>query len=358
MRADRSLTLAVASAALALGCGSAESAPRREPAARVVAFHELLSAPSEVAVSGDSALAIRRVNAGAAVGHALWVSDVEAGNVKVLDLRTGRTERAVGAPGDGPGEFRHVIAFAPSDSGRSVATLDQKRNVVSFRDTSGRLLREVPLASGSFGSLGLVPRTSHLLAGGLVNGLSSGHPTDLHEFDAAGKLVRSFAATPRLAAAWAGRFSAPFFVQQGERIAVGALNSNQLRFIDGRTGHEETHAVAPGWYRPLEWPGDESLKRGYSTQTAAEIGNAWMRRQRLMNALFPLRGAALLARFQSFGPDGNRIFHYAVVDSLGATVAVSQPTSAMVLDTRGDTLFWIAGARGSYRVGSGVMRQP
>gem|GEM_PF-2049844 len=69
--------------------------------------------------------------------------------------------------------------------------------------------------------------------------------------------------------------------------------------------------------------------------------NAWARKQRLFSALFSTSGDTFLAEFRSFGRDGDAQFNYAVVDTSGHTLAITGASPKEILDTRGDSVYWI-----------------
>ena len=326
------------------------------PPHRRLSFDSMFVGTRTTVLRGDTASPLRQVNAGRVLSHAIVLSDPDAGDVKLFDLTDGTFRRVVGAPGDGPGEFRHVVAIAAAGVGQ-FAVLDQKRRTVSFRDTEGHLLREIALHGGAFHSLVVLPDEQRMIISGAIWEKGPAKGFDLHEYDFAGHPLASFATTAPTRSKWEAAFAATYVDKAGETLLQGSVSANRLRLIDRRTGELREIAVAPGWYHQLSWPPDAAFGPGYSQQTASEIGTAWMHRQVMMNGVYALPDGMMLTRFQAFAPDGDRFYYYATVDTSGRTLAISTPTRAMVFDTHADTIYWMHAKRGDFRVSHGVFRK-
>jgi hypothetical protein len=337
-------------------CASA-SAPAAIPPVQRLSFDSMFVEATTTTLAADSAALLRRVNTGRVLGQAVVLSDPEAGDVKIFDLSSGALRRVVGAPGDGPGEFRHIAAIASAGS-EQFAVLDQKRRMVSFRDTAGRLIRETSLRGGSFQSLVVFPVERRMVVSAAIWESGPAKGFDLHEYDLDGRRLASFAPTHPKRSRWEDAFAARFIAAAAGTLVDGGVNANRLRVIDRKAGGTREMEVAPGWYQQLVWPADDALRRGYSQQTTSEIGTAWMHRQRMMNGVYALGKGLMLVRFQAFAPDGERFFYYAAMDSSGRTLFVSTPTRAMVVDTHADTVYWVDGKKGAYRVSRGVLHVP
>jgi hypothetical protein len=284
------------------------------------------------------------------------VMDDRRAEVRAFRRSDGGLLRVVAQAGDDEGSVRRPTAIAAIDSGRYVI-YDRGRGILSFRDSASRVIREVPLAaSGFFTGLVALPAERKLVLSGRAHAKSGGDAPgyDLHEFDFSGRRVSSYAKSPRTRSGWEARFAAVFAAGVDGKLVTGSLNSNRLRFYDRTTGKTRWIDVGSGWHPPLEWPSDRELRRKDTPESVAERVTAWGHRQRLFNGVFPLDGGRLLVRVQTFTPSGERSFLYAVADTGGRTIAVSHATSALVVNTAADTVFWLERSPGGpVRFGSG-----
>jgi hypothetical protein len=321
-----------------------------------VYFDSAFAPVADVALAADPQHPVQFVNAGRVLADNVILSDAKAGDVKVYSLRSGSFRRVVGAPGDGPGEFRYPVAISTAGPDQ-FAVLDQKRRTVSFHDTTGRLVRAAALREGSFNGLLILPAQARIIVSGNVAlGDTPAKGMDIHEYDYSGRRLGSYSATAVVSSEWAKRFDAKFVALTPTLLVEGSLNSNVLRLIDRVTRSERRVQVGDGWYRPLVWPSDKALRPGYSQQTAVEIGNAWMRQQRMMNGIAALGGDRLLVRFQAFSPTGDRFYYYALADTAGRTFWTSRPTRDLVLDAHADTIYSFSKRGGAYHLRVGLLR--
>lgn len=281
----------------------------------------------------------------------LILVDVQQANLKVFDRRSLRLLRVIGRPGDGPGEFRRPIGIASTHGGRFVV-LDQARLIVSVRDSLGNLIRETPVP-GLWAGIATVEGENRMILSGRFTGVDANEQSRrsvLHEFADDGRLVTSYreAVTPRHP--WEASFKAVFLALMEQTVISGSYNANTVQAHERATGRERHFTVAPGWYRPLEWPEDQ---RG-----GIERVNAWVKKQTLMTGLFPLQASKYLARFQAYDRDGEKIQYYALADGAGTTLAVGGPTHIDVLRTVRDTAFGVLLANdGSVTLWVGVLKQ-
>jgi hypothetical protein len=111
-------------------------------------------------------------------GHVAVASNRYEQAVVLLDLTTGSVVRRIGAPGDGPGEFRDVGALLPSDD--SVVVYDRRLRRVTAFDLEGNVLTSSNAAS-QFGSIGGVafafPRAEGLVVFRIERATGEGHVT-------------------------------------------------------------------------------------------------------------------------------------------------------------------------------------
>jgi hypothetical protein len=75
----------------------------------------------------------------------------------------------------------------------------------------------------------------------------------------------------------------------------------------------------------------------------------------LINGVFALTGGRLIVRFATYDQNDERMYHYALADTTGRTFAVTPATTARVVATAGDTLFWLARkSNGAVDFGTGL----
>lgn len=282
------------------------------------------------------------------------VLDARAADAKVISRRDGALLRVLGRAGDGVGDFRVPLAIASLDSGRYVI-LDQGRRVLSVRDARDSMSAETHDLRGFYNGLVAFPERRRVVLSGTPFS-SSAKGNDLHEFDYDGRRLASYASTPKAHSEWARRVNGVFAAAIGSDLVIGAMYSNELRIYDEPTGRIRTIAVAPNWFRPLEFPPDAALQRTEGGQPVAQRVATWLHTQRIMNGVFPLTRGRLLVRFMAFTSARDQAYYYAVADTTGRTYAVSRAIRANVIATRGDTVFWIRRlSEGRAQLGSGVL---
>ncbi len=107
-----------------------------------------LAAPEfvwSVDAEADTLFAIPDAVAADPAHQRVLVADVRGPAVLVLDARTGAHLGAVGAPGDGPGEFRSPAQVASSPDGTLYAVFDIR--AVQIFDSALRFVRRIPVGS-------------------------------------------------------------------------------------------------------------------------------------------------------------------------------------------------------------------
>lgn len=350
-RLGRSCVIALASLA-SFGCHAKRSTT---VAARPVSFDSLVEDIRTVALQTNPAHPLGSITAGRVLSGTVILLDATNADVKVFDLQDGTLRRIVGEPGDGPGELRHPVAVAVVDS-QDFAILDQRRRRVSIRALDGSLVREMAIKPGSYSGLLVLPEEHRIVISGLESAPdNSTAGTNVHEYDYDGRALVSYGNIAKPSSKWAQSFGASFLARQGNVLVEGLMNGNRLRTLS-RTGEGERWVtVADGWFRPLAWPPDVGFKeRGQ--QSAIDAGLQWMHKQRLMNGVFAIGDSRLLVRFQAWSPSAEPFFYYAVIDTTGKTLQISNATRAQVFDTHGDTLYWTRGTTSPTGVGIGALR--
>jgi len=275
---------------------------------------------------------------------------VDAGQAELKEFRRadGALLGRVGQAGDAPGEFRKPIAAAALDSGRWVV-LDESREVLSVWDSTDHLVRETTVLGWWTGLAAISSEHRYILAGVLdIGGMAR-----IHEFNYSGQLVSSYRKARRKMSPWEASFSAPFLALQGDLVVSGSFNTNQI-FVHHRTsGTDRPINVAQGWFIPPEWPNDMNTT---PSATKVQRATAWLHHQVLLSKLIPLSSPLFLARFDGYRPTGERLYYYALVDTLGRTIALSSATAAEILRVESDTAFWLArDSAGAFALAHGVL---
>lgn len=277
------------------------------------------------------------------VGSRIAVLDRKRAELRMYG-RDGAMEAMAGTPGDQPGALRKPTALAALDSGRFVV-LDDGRRLLSFRDSTGKVLREAKLPDGSFTSV--VPLRAErrlIVAGRIYYGADSVRSRPLHEFDYEGHLIASLGEPSNARTKWERAFAGVMVVASGDSLVMGALASNQLRYMNRGGATTGVTRVAAGWYRPVEFPAERLLDRGATSRSASQLVTDVTHASRLLNGVFSLGRDRVLVRFQAFDLAGARFFYYVLSNESGSRYVVSRPTRVNVLGARGDTLYWIADA--------------
>lgn len=294
--------------------------------------------------------------AGGVDGKRFYVLDQGSAEVKVFDVLKGDLIGLFGGPGDEAGRFRRPVGLAIAPTGGPVV-LDPLRSVLSFWDTSGKLLKEIDVPSGFYTGL-VATEHSMLLIGDLHRPTDEQRSRVVHAIDAKGRVSESFVEWREPTNQWKQRVAAKFAALGPRVIAVGSLNSRAVRVVNRRDQSQRDINVPFMWHAEPDWPRNPLpllVKRGVSS---ADVG-AWVRRQRLMNAVFQLPGEKLLARFMAFDAAASRYFYYSILDSAGTVLATTHATRIQVLASRSDTLFWVErDAQSRYTTGIGVLRLP
>ena len=345
-----SLVLLLAAAA----CGRPESA--KTLPVTLVPFDAIVAGAHAVPLESASASDPTALQTTALVtaGEVVVVDEGRA-TVEAFRRDDGRHTRTIAEPGDRPGDLRHPRAIAPLDSG-SYVILDTKRGVLSFRDSAGALRGETPVPPGFYSAMvPLRDRQRVLLAGEVYRAPQGARGRDLHEIDYGGTLVSSYGEAYEAKSKWEGTFTALSAAQIGTTIVTAMLSSNRVRLLDRTTGRARTVHVANGWYVPLDFPSDKDLKRVANPQGVADRVTKWAHAHLLANGIFALTRGRFVVRYQTFDEQGQRIYNYVLADTTGETSAVTRATTARVVATSGDTLFWLApGQAGRTDFGLGV----
>lgn len=315
-----------------------------------VPFEFLWSDAQVIAVELDDELRLGTPIAQVTTASNAFLLDLQHADIKRIYFADKPNVSLVAGPGDQQGLFRRPVAMSALDSGQFVV-FDQARELLSFRDSLGSVLREAYVTSGFLtGMLALPEQRRVVLSGDLRLREASTH--DLHEFDYSGKWIRSYGNAVKPKSVWEQRFNTTFAARLGSEIVTVAMNSNSLRFHDRQTGKERTTKIAPGWFASPVWPKHALGQR----MTSGDL-RAWIRAQpRMIDGVFALGESHVLVRFAATRQNGQRYYYYAAITADGRTVFVTRETDALVLATQGDTAFWVTRDGNDARLGRGVLR--
>ncbi|MGH7619772.1 MAG: hypothetical protein ACREPM_21375 [Gemmatimonadaceae bacterium] len=307
-------------------------------------FDEVFRPIGATPLRGDDSTAF--AFAGLVAGNRLFTVDPERGELRSYRRDNGSLISIPGAVGDGFGEFRHPIAVAQL-ADRGFVVYDDKRDILSVRDSLGNVRAETRIPHGLFGGVVALPDQRHIILSGAFTNLGDGSGEhDLHELDFGGKRTAAYGQPRRPRSEWEKKFNAEFAaILGGETLVSGTMNSSSLRLHNLSNAAERWIDIAPGWQH-LDWPSDGVLRRGTTRQTVADRIRNWSHKSRLMNGVFPLSGGRLVVRYQAYSPMGSRLFYYVVADTIGRTLAITHPSYANILESRADTLFWVSTGRG------------
>lgn len=289
----------------------------------------LLVTPPEEAIGMASGLVV--------LPTTFVLSDVTRGNLKVFS-KQGILLKTIGKPGDGPGEFRRPMSLIQDGRGRLVV-LDQKRSMLSLRDTSGALLEERVVA-GTWDGLTALPGSDQLLLigarvrKGKETGVGGEHMA-LHMVDSTGTIATSYHSFKWPSDPLQATFTHHFAAAVGEHLVGAAFVSNQVYLIDRRTGKETTMSVGGPWYRPPNW------SKQPAGQSAGQRVMLWARQQILLVGLFGIDGGTFLAQFRSFTADGDELYQYVLADTAGVSLVSTSPTRMRIITVNGGTAYGI-----------------
>jgi hypothetical protein len=326
-----------------LGCVSSSGRASERPATSLPTaerFDEVLR-PVLTTPLGGNADSMGMIVGGVVQDSRIVLLDLGRGELRLYRRSTGRLISVAGHAGDGFGDLREPFAAASLDSGRFVV-YDNRRSLMSFRDSVGTATAEVRLPHGYIGGFAVWPSEKRAVLTGTISDRGPAlKGRDIHEFDFTGKHVGSFGRPAPTHSDWENRFAAEFSTLLGSTLVTGTMSSNRLRFRDRDGQSERWIEVAPGWQR-LDWPSDRLLG-SINRSTASTRIRKWSSAHRLMNGAFPLGADRLLVRFATY-TDGRGIYVYAIVDTTGNTLQMTRATRANVFATKGDTVFWIGQA--------------
>lgn len=175
-----------------------------------------------------SALAIDRVR------HRLYVVDVPAHDVKVIDLLTEKVSNVIGRRGEGRGEFNYPV-FAALDRQGRLAVTDSMNMRIQFFDSEGRLLSVFGKQGDGSGDFS-APKGVALDSEGHVY-VADGAFDNIQVFDETGKLLLYWGT----AGHEAGKFWLPtgLYIDEHDRIYVADSYNNRVQifqYLGGRDG--------------------------------------------------------------------------------------------------------------------------
>ncbi len=228
--------------------------------------------------NGASVWRTAGLRAGGAVcsGNELWLSDVDAHRIQVLDLRSGAPLRTLGRRGRGPGEFGMPLglAISPTDEIHVADMLNARVQVFS---TQGAWLRDIGGPGDRIGYFGR-PRS-----------VAVGPDGTIFVVDAATQAVTAFTASGRALLRF-GRpedSSAPLALPAGICIHPGPLTAQRLPPADFRVSYYVlvSEQIATPGVRVYAWsaPSAEQLippRRRAATTLVAGVENPHWQPQR------------------------------------------------------------------------------
>lgn len=290
----------------------------------------MLVTPAEEAIGVASGLVV--------LPTAIILSDITRGNLKVFS-RQGRLLKTIGKPGDGPGEFRRPMAIIQDGRGRLVV-FDQKRSVLSTRDTAGTLLEERVVA-GTWDGLAALPGSDHVLligarvTKGREQGVGGEHRI-LHDVDSAGTIGTSYHPFKWPSDPLQSTFSHFFAASVGDLLVTGSFTTNRVFLVNRRTGKESSALVGGPWYREPAWS-----RRLPAGQSPGQRVNLWAQQQILLVGLFGIDGGIFLAQFRSYTKEGDALYHYVLADTAGVSRVSTHPTPMRIVHVDGVTAYGI-----------------
>jgi hypothetical protein len=143
----------------------------------------------------------------------------------------------------------------------------------------------------------------------------------------------------------------PFLAVDGSNVLSGSGLSNEVLIFDRSSATEHVVRVADEWFRPIDWT---LPRQKVAARSVAEPMMKWLASQTMLTAVIPLSHGRFIARFTQFGTPRER-YVYALVDSIGRTRTLTQPTVVRLSGASGDT---VSGIDGSARLFVGVLTQP
>jgi hypothetical protein len=349
------LGLAACSAAICLGCGNAPAITPVERAS-LVPFGTLVAGEKTIELqSKDSVGRLGAVTGALVVGERIIVLDATNAEARVFARGDGHFIGYAARGGDERGDLRRPAAIAMFDSA-SYVIFDEKRKLLAFRDLNDAILSETPVSGFLTGLVSIPGEKRVVFAGEIRNAKGDVLGTDVHEFDENGRKVVSYAKTADVTSDWQFRFRGLVVAVSGTSVATASASSNELRILDRRTGAGRSFALAAGWLNAPVWPKDSELKNDKDKNAAAERMIKWADSQRLVNGITGLSGGRFLVQVRAQS-GGKRYFHYVLADTAGRTLAISQATTASIVTSVADTVYWIKkDGTGRTTLGSGVVR--
>ena len=322
------LTLGGSLAGLSLS--SIARAPHAGASASVeqIAFDHLVVSRSAVSIDTSIVAPIDAITSGGAVA----VLHGRGSAVTLLDARSGKTLATIGTRSD---STRSSLSVAAADSGRWLI-LDPKRGAVDVVRRTGVRERSIVLPRGFWSGV-VWDRTAHhaVVTGVALDGpKTASDGRSIHEFDDHGTEVGAHREIARIEHRLQASFNMPFAAIDGSNVLSGSSLSNEVLIFDRSSATERVVRVADDWFRPIDW----SLPRKtVPAKTVAEPTLEWLASQTMLTAIIPLSRGRFIARFTQHAPDRER-YVYALVDSVGRTRAVTQPTPVRLSSASGDTV--------------------
>lgn len=295
-------------------------------------FPAVFVAVSVAELEGTQDDPIGRVAGLAFMDGQIVVADRFQSNLKVF-ASDGRRLRAIGRPGDGPGEFRRPVSVTLA--GDELVVVDDRRASMIFFDRTGTYGRTVALPGLAHGPAVRLGRRSQFAIPFSLRTAGDYGPTALFAVDTTGAIVDTL-----------GRIRPPGNPMEGSALYLRAAasdsvlawtvnTSNEVHFTSLGTGRTWSARVAAANYRPPQWPerplgvGDSALQ--------------WLRSQTWVAGIHALDAERFIVRFSTGGEGrlGLHSHYYAVVSASGETLAVTEPTDVEIVAAENGRAFGI-----------------
>jgi len=343
------LTLGGSLAGLSLSSVSRSPHAVGKPAVEQIAFDRLVVSKASVPIDTSIGAPVDAITAGGVVA----VLHARGSAVTLVDARSRKMLATIGARSD---SGRSSLSVAEADSGRWLI-LDPKRSAVDVVARTGGRERSLVLPRGFWSGVVWDRKTRHAIVTGveLDAPKTASDGRSIHEFDERGTEVGAHREIAPIEHRLQASFNMPFAAIDGPRVLSGSSLSNEVLIFDRSSATERVVRVADDWFRPIDWSLPRQTVRA---KTVAEPTLKWLASQTMLTAIIPLSHARFIARFTQHAPDRER-YVYALVDSVGRTRAVTQPTPVRLSSVSGDTLSGLElGLDGRMRTFVGVLLAP
>jgi hypothetical protein len=308
------------------GCRPDRAEP---PAGDPVEFAELFLPAGSMTLRPPESEVIGNIYDAAPWGEWIAIADATSHTIKVFD-RAGHLVHVLGAPGDGPGEFRTPRALVEVRDGM-LAALDSRRRISLF-DSAGRYVRSFNVGSAGRG-LASLPDGSALLVGGPASLTEDGPGAAALMYDLNGELLSTIGGLPATMHNREPNFLEAFPVADGENIVIALATTNRIQVHRVGAASDTSFPVGSSVYRPPAWP---ERKEAFDPASVVR----WTYQQQWTERLLRLDDGEFMAAFSRYDTLTSRpVARYVVFTPTGSEIAVSTVLNRLFDFSRGDTLF-------------------